>query len=94
MTDEPKPASKLDPDEQLEALGRDVEAGSLSPREAFEKTSRIAQLISYDLIDKLRFWEKETIKLSDEEITLRLSHLARSVDALRGAYLTFSDVDF
>jgi len=94
MTEDSRPKSELDPDEKLAELGRSVESGQLSPKEAFEKTSHIAQLISYDLIDKLRFWEKETLKLSDEEITLRLSHLARSVDSLRAAYLTFSDLDF
>jgi hypothetical protein len=96
MADDPKndqPAEESTPIEQLDALARG-ESDALPPRERFRKTSHIALLLAYDLIDKLRFWEKETLKLSDEEIAKRQAHLARSVEELRGAYLTFSDLEY
>jgi len=94
MPEDPRPESDFDPEAQLSALGRSLEAGEFGAKEAFEKTSHVAQLMAHDLIDKLRFWEKHTLQLTEDEITLRLSHLARSVDSLRAAYLTFSDLDF
>jgi len=54
----------------------------------------VSLCISYDLIDKIRWWEKETLKLSDDEIEKRIPHLAASLERLRTAYLQFSDVDF
>ena len=78
-------------DDQLEP-GRDH--GELSPKERFQKTTNIGLLMAYDMIDKLRFWERETIKLSDEEIATRLDHLISSVEQLRVAYLDFADLEF
>jgi hypothetical protein len=80
------------PAEQLADLKTTDE--ELSPKERFEKTSHIGLLMAYDLIDKLRYWEKETLKLPDEEVPVRLEHLVKSVDRLRDAYLTFADLDF
>jgi len=80
------------PAEQLDELKATDE--ELSPKERFAKTSHIGLLMAYDLIDKLRYWEKETLKLPDDEVPVRLEHLAKSVDQLRDAYLTFSDLDF
>jgi len=91
MTDDPKGPKDEPTIDQLEGL-RDG-ADDMSPRERFERISRIALLMSYDLIDKMRYWEKETTGLSDEQITRRVEHLAKSVTRLREAYLTFSDVD-
>jgi hypothetical protein len=79
-----------DESDQLEP-GQDH--GELSPKERFQKTTNIGLLMAYDMIDKLRFWEKETIKLSDEEIAERLEHLINSVEQLRVAYLDFADLD-
>jgi len=80
------------PAEQLDELKTSDE--ELSPRELFAKTSHIGLLMAYDLIDKLRYWEKETLKLPDDDVPVRLEHLAKSVDQLRDAYLTFADLDF
>jgi hypothetical protein len=66
----------------------------LSPRESLIQLSNVSLCLSYDLIDKLRFWEKETLKLSDEEIAARLEHLSIFLEQLRTAYLTFSESDF
>ena len=38
------------------------------PKELFKQVTHVSLCISYDMIDKIRFWEKETLKLSDEEI--------------------------
>lgn len=81
------------PGENLDELKRRYEAGQDSPRELFEQISHIAIYLSYDLIDKLRFWEKETLKLSDEEIDRRIPHLSAFLDRLRTAYESFADVD-
>ena len=64
------------------------------PREMFTQVSRIALSISYDLIDKLRYWEKETLKLSDEEVEQRLAHMAGFLKRLKTAYVEFAEVDF
>jgi hypothetical protein len=64
------------------------------PKELFKQVTHVSLCISYDMIDKIRFWEKETLKLSDEEIAKRIPHMAASLETLRTAYLQFSDVDF
>ena len=64
------------------------------PREMFTQVSRIALSMSYDLIDKLRYWEKETLKLSDDEIARRLPHMAGFLERLKTAYVKFAEVDF
>jgi hypothetical protein len=63
------------------------------PRELFWQVSNIAIYMSYDLIDKLRWWEKETLKLSDEKIHKRIPHLAGLLENLKTAYLDFSYID-
>lgn len=69
------------------------EADQRNPREMFEQVSHIALFMAYDLIDKLRWWEKATLELSDEEIAKRLPHTAALLDKLRAAYLEFSDIE-
>ena len=59
----------------------------------FSQISHIAITLSYDLIDKLRYWEKETLKLPDDEIEKRLGHAAVLLDRLKKAYLQFADTD-
>ena len=63
------------------------------PRELFRQVSHIALCMTYDLVDKLRWWEKETMKLSNEEIEKRIPHMASFLDNLKAAYVQFSDVD-
>lgn len=65
----------------------------LSTKEKFRKTSHIALLIAYDLIDKLRYWEKQTLELPDEQIEERQEHLVASIEQLRVAYLDFTDFE-
>ena len=69
-------------------------APARDPKEAFQQISHITISMSFDLIDKLRFFEKETLKLSEEEIEKRTPHLAACLDSLRAAYLEFSEIDF
>jgi hypothetical protein len=71
-----------------------LEPEALPPRELFQQMSHIAITMSYDLIDKLRFFEKETLKLPEAEIAGRVPHLKASLEALRAAYLKFAEVDF
>lgn len=95
MSDNPKEPRKPDeqpPMEQLDDLQRRSEG--LTPKQRFERNSRIAVLLGYDLIDKLRYWEKETGKLSDAQIAERLDPLTAAVQKLREAYLAFSDLEF
>jgi len=67
--------------------------GPQDPRDSFRKVSNIALLMSYDLIDKLRWWEKETLALPDEEVARRLPHTVALLERLRAVYLEFADVD-
>ena len=91
MSDKPEDPQDRAPDEQLDDLKESVSAGELSSRERFRKTSHIALLMSYDLIDKLRFMEKGTLALPDDQIDERLERLAESVELLRAAYLSFAE---
>ena len=94
MSDEPQKPEDDSAEEQLEQLLKDEgEAAELSPGEKFRKTTHIALLIAYDLIDKLRYWEKETLKLPEEKITERQEHLVASIEQLRVAYLDFTDFE-
>jgi len=84
--------------EQLEQWKERYEAEDAdepeNPKQLFKQVSHIALYLSYDLIDKLRWWEKDTLQLSDDEIEKRLPHMARLLDKLKVAYLEFSDVEF
>ena len=71
-----------------------LEKGQDNPRELFQQVSRIAQYMSYDLIDKLQYWEKQTLKLSDDEIEQRIKHVSRCLSQLQSAYVQFSETDF
>jgi hypothetical protein len=64
-----------------------------TPRETFKQVSHIAVCMAYDLVDKLRWLEKDTLTLSDEEIAERIPHVSALLDRLKTAYLDFSDVD-
>ena len=79
---------------QLEEWKKRQVAGDQTARELFQDISKIAVLLSYDLVDKLRYWEKETLKLPDEEIGERVKHMSEFLDELKSAYLKFSEVDF
>lgn len=70
------------------------EQGKEDPRQLFQQVSRITQYMSYDLIDKLQWWEKETLKRSDPEIEQRMKHVSRCLTQLQNAYVEFSEVDF
>ncbi|MCP3982032.1 MAG: hypothetical protein GY716_22230 [bacterium] len=70
-----------------------LDEGGQDPREMVEQVSKITLLIGYDLIDKVRYLEKETLGLPDDEIPPRLKHLVDCLDRLRAAHLEFSDVD-
>jgi hypothetical protein len=91
MADEPQDPEREAPSEQLENLREGSD--DLSSRERFKRISNIALLMSYDLIDKLRYWEKVTLDLSEDQIAERVEHLADSVEQLREVYLAFSDLD-
>lgn len=69
------------------------EAGTETPKEMFRQISHIAQFMSHDMLDKIQWWEKETLQLSDEEIDKRIPHMTVFLEQLRLAYETFSDVD-
>ena len=92
MSDEPKGPEDASPEEQLEEL-ESLNSDELSAKERFQKTSHIALLMAYDLIDKLRYWEKQTLELPEEQIQERQQHLIASLDQLRTAYLAFTDLD-
>lgn len=68
--------------------------GHENPSELFRQVSRIAQYMSYDLIDKLQYWEKETLKQPDDEIERRIKHVSRCLTQLQSAYVQFSETDF
>jgi hypothetical protein len=82
-----------DKEQRLQELENGFEAATQDPRTMFKQVSNIAVCMSYDLIDKLRWFEKETLNLSDDEIRKRLPHMAGFLDQLKDAYLEFSDVD-
>ena len=90
-----KKAERKEPDhagEYAEWKERE-EAEPQNPRDSFRQISHIALLMSYDLIDKLRWWEKETLALPDEQLAQRLPHTVTLLEQLRTAYLEFADVD-
>ncbi len=79
---------------ELDAVKERSESEERDPKELFQQVSHIAITMSYDLIDKLRFYEKETLKLSDEEIGQRIPHMVESLTILKNAYVKFAEVDF
>jgi len=70
-----------------------LKSGDESAKVLFQQVSKIAQYMSYDLIDKLQYWEKQTLKLSDKEIEERLTHMSTCLSHLQTAYDGFADVD-
>jgi len=80
--------------EKLEAWKKKYEAGDESAKELFRQVSNISLLVAYDLVDKIRWWEKETLKLDEDEVAKRLPHMSGVLDQLKTAYVTFSEIDF
>ena len=79
--------------DDLEPLNEQRESNDNTPAQLFEQMSHIAITLSYDLVDKLRYWEKETLEMSDEEIEKRLGHMAVFLERLKKAYVDFAETD-
>jgi hypothetical protein len=80
--------------EKLEEWKKKYEAGDESAKELFRQVSNISLLVAYDLVDKIRWWEKETLKLDEDQVAERLPHMTEVLDQLKVAYVTFSEIDF
>lgn len=80
--------------QDLDEWRKRLESSEQSPAELFQQMSRISLSMTFDLVDKLRWWEKETLKLPAREIQERIPHMRQFLDRLREAYLEFSEVDF
>ena len=94
MADEPKDPKDAERESSIDDFDDLKEnEGDLSPKDRFKRISNIAALMAYDMVDKLRFWEKESLKLPDDEIAKRTELLSDSVEQLREAYLSFSDLE-
>jgi len=89
MEEQEKAALQDDP----QASPEQRESGDHTPAQLFEQISHIAITLSYDLVDKLRYWEKETMEMSDEEIEKRLGHMAVLLERLKKAYVGFAETD-
>ena len=74
-------------------IEKQCETDDHTPAQLFEQMSHIAITLSYDLVDKLRYWEKETLEMSDEEIEKRLGHMAVFLERLKKAYVDFAETD-
>lgn len=66
---------------------------SQPPKELFQQVSNISLCMAYDLIDKIRYWEKESLALPDRDVAKRIPHIARCLERLKVAYLEFADTD-
>jgi hypothetical protein len=97
MSDEDeKPADgeeQRTPLEEYAAWKAGLRGTSEPPRERFRKLSHISVYMTYDLIDKLRWYEKQVLDRPDEEIAGRVPHMIGFLDRLTAAYLEFTDVD-
>ncbi len=82
-----------DTQRQYESWKEDSDAGERPPRELFSQVTNVAVLLCYDMVDKLRWLEKDTLQRDEDEIRARLEHMTRTMEQLRSAYLTFADVD-
>lgn len=93
-----KPENRPEPND-LKRLGSYLESRDdrnpeeQTPRELFQQVSNIALCMSYDLIDKIRYWEKESLALPEKEIQKRIPHIAKCLQRLKVAYLEFSDTE-
>ena len=92
MSDHDSP-DRDDLEAQMESLRISKASGEESAKDLFRQMSHIATLQAYDLIDKMRYWEKQTLALPEEEVSDRLAHMSKFLDELNMAYQTFSDVD-
>ena len=79
--------------QQYEDWKQRSDSGDETAKVLFRQISHIGLCLSYDLIDKLRWWEKEAAKLSDEEIDQRIPQLSAFLAQLKTAYLTFAEMD-
>ena len=82
------------PTEQLGDWEQGPDSGEQSPQEQFRQISHIAQLMSHDLLDKMRWWERDTLEKPDEEVEKRLDHMRAFLQEFQSAYVKFSEVDF
>ena len=71
----------------------DCDPEKQTPKELFQQVSNIALCMSFDLIDKIRYWEKESLSLPEQDIQKRIPHIARCLERLKVAYLEFSDTE-
>ena len=79
--------------DSLEPMQEQRKSSDHTPAQLFEQMSHIAITLSYDLVDKLRYWEKETLEMSDEEIEQRLGHMVVLLDRLKKAYVDFAETE-
>jgi hypothetical protein len=80
--------------EYEEWKSRDEAGEEEDPRELFRQLTHISLCISFDLVDKLRWIEKEMQRLPQEAIEERLPHMATLLDRFKEVYLEFADIDF
>ena len=69
------------------------EPGPQTPAKLLEQVTHIAITLSYDLVDKLRYWEKETLNMPEDELAHRLAHTAELLENLKKAYVEFAETD-
>ena len=89
MNDDPKTAVQDD----LAGIKEQPAPADHTPAQLFAQMSHIAITLSYDLVDKLRYWEKETLEMSEDDIEKRLGHMAVLLDRLKKAYVDFAETD-
>jgi hypothetical protein len=84
------------PDKVRERLGEAAEwkarsAGAQDPRELLRQVTQIGICMSYDLIDKLRYWEKRAQEMPEEELPEQIRQMSGFLEKLKTAYLHFAD---
>ncbi len=75
-----------------DALPPEHDGGENTAKGMFQKNSKVAVLMCYDMIDKLRYWEKETLDLPGDQIGERSEQLVGFVEQLRAAYLDLPEL--
>ncbi len=75
-----------------DALPPEHDEGEITAKGMFQKNSKVAVLMCYDMIDKLRYWEKETLELQEDQIGERSEQLVGFVEQLRAAYLDLPEL--
>ena len=84
------------PDRARERMGEAEEWKTRSlepqdPRELLRQVTQIGICMSYDLIDKLRYWEKQAQELPEEELPDQIGQMSDFLEKLKAAYLHFAD---